>query len=421
MKSVTPLSNDPSEPLCSGFQTYCYLALIVSFFALVLVKSIGWNGDFPLVLAFLRFFPPVLYAACGLLALSIPARLLYKYISMSKLYADSAFTLQRGSDAAVSQKDNAALPASAKSVKCLRKLFCTVRFLFDREEIQCLALAGITFLAIYIGCGENLLIFLLLFLMTFCADSRHIAAAIFFTHAFGILLAVNAYLSELARDDIYVFSYSICHSWGFFNPNLLGLNLFITVLFGWYLWGAAHRRMFTAIGILLSIACFFASGCRTAALSILILVLLSWLPGTRTRAVRYVITCLPLIMLAVSILLGILLFPLDEKSGSTFFTRFTECVYAFREHGLHLFVEDYSTSFRQYYFDNGYVNWVFRRGIIASAGFFLSLLFATRRLARCGNGRLIRMFICVLLYYFMEGHLDMFFVPFLALCPDSEQ
>ena len=266
--------------------------------------------------------------------------------------------------------------------------------------------------------------FLMLIYLAGCAGGREKAFVLFVSASSGAVLAVSTCLLGLTKDVTVSFHYGLSHSLGFGNPNHLGLYCFLIVLTGWYLWEGKKRLPVTAAGTAAAALCYMISRCRTASIMIMLVLLSDYLiprsffPGNRTlRKIRQTfITFLPLIMTVFSVIAGIVLLPYDsDKEGhSNFIIRFVDCIYAYRFKGLSLYPQDFIDPERPYYFDNGYFAWIFKEGLIASAGLLLPILGINNTVAKNNRRKPVIMLCCAALYLCMENAPVLLFLPAIA-------
>lgn len=256
--------------------------------------------------------------------------------------------------------------------------------------------------------GSDVLTTFLLVLLAWFASDETIAKILLCFFSFGIVFTVATYLLKLSEDIIFTFSYGICHSYGFNNPNSFGFYMLLSFLFGWYLYGNRSKWRFFLIGISASVICFLACGCRTVVILILCLTIYNtWLKGLKVqiskRTYRTFVTLLPVIMFALSVLAGITLYPIDDKIHSNFIVRVVDCVYAYKEKGLSLFPQSFDDLKRRYYFDNGYFQWIFTKGILASVGLLAPVILANYLTSARKKRRIAVLLFCGALYFCMEN------------------
>ena len=249
---------------------------------------------------------------------------------------------------------------------------------------------------------------LLLIWLGGCTSDRKTAAVLCGFYTSGIVLGLITLVLHLSKNMMVPFTYGFCNSLGFSNPNSLGFFIFSAYLFGWYLFSEGDRARVYSTGVFTAMMCFLISGCRTAVVLILFLVVYStWLKGhplkLPEKAIRIIIVLLPVIMLALSVAAGITFYPIDDKVHSNFIVRVVDCVYAYKEKGLSLFPQSFSKSERMYYFDNGYFYWIFRKGLIASAGLLLPVLRVSYIVSKKKQNTQVILLLCLALYFCMEA------------------
>ena len=69
---------------------------------------------------------------------------------------------------------------------------------------------------------------------------------------------------------------------------------------------------------------------------------------------------------------------------------------------------------RYYYFDTGYYAWIFRRGLLASAGLLLPVVRLNHLVAEKGRVQDIMLLLCAGLYFCMEKNNILLLMPMLA-------
>lgn len=260
---------------------------------------------------------------------------------------------------------------------------------------------------------------LILILLNGYAQGRRTAAFLFGFFASGTAFGVLSWILQLSEDFIMVFNYGVCHSLGFVNPNSLGLYIFLTFVFWWFLTDGKHKRRIFIVGIITAVLCFLVSGCRTATALILFLVICSCcLMDLEVRiprkAARLLVTILPVLMLLVSVLTGVTLYQIDKIFHSNFIVRVVDFVYAIEDRGLSLFPQSFNDTERYYYFDTGYYAWIFRRGLLASAGLLLPVMRLNHLVAEKGRVQDIMLLLCAGLYFCMEKNNILLLMPMLA-------
>ncbi len=262
-------------------------------------------------------------------------------------------------------------------------------------------------LSMHLLCKESMIFILLLVYLSGFANERKTAVLLSGVFTSGVIFVTGTWLLGLSKDFIVTFSYGVCHSFGFVNPNSMGFYIFSAFLFLWYLCGNRYKPGFAAAGAALSVLCFVTCGCRTAAILILFLAVCGiWMKElperSCSRAARAAAALMPVIMFLLSAAAGITLYPLDDKIHSNFIVRVVDCVYAYKDAGLSLFPQSFDGFERFYYFDNGYFYWLFCSGILASAAFLVPVLYFNFKAAgKCR--RVINVLIfCAAVYYSME-------------------
>ena len=262
----------------------------------------------------------------------------------------------------------------------------------------------------------------LLFYFAKWIPSRRVAGVLFAYSVMWIAVAVITCMLGLTRDVISEFSYGTCHSLGFRNPNNFGMFIFLVVAFGWRLLGNRGKVPFAVMSTLVAILCFLVSGSRTATAVIVLLVVLSMLPRipkiSSSRVFTACFILLPLIMAAVSILIGVTLAFFDGGGSldGNFASRFVEAVYAFNQDGIHLFPWEYSTPERRFYFDNAYIFWIFRGGLFAALGFFGFAVLTNWLAIKRGTRADVILVICVAVYGCMEHVLILVMLLIFVYC-----
>lgn len=259
----------------------------------------------------------------------------------------------------------------------------------------------------YLLCRENLIILMLLVYLSGFADERKTAALLLGFFTAGIIFTAFTWMLGLTEDVICTFSYGICHSFGFSNPNSMGFYYFSAFLLLWYLYGNRGKLSFAAAGACVSALCFITCGCRTASILMLFLVVYGiWMKElperTSGRAARAGVTLMPVFMFLLSAAAGITLYPLDDKIHSNFIVRVVDCVYAFRDAGLSLLPQSFDGFERFYYFDNGYYYWLFCNGILAALSFLVPVLYFNYKAAGKGRRVINVLIFCAAVYYSME-------------------
>ena len=282
----------------------------------------------------------------------------------------------------------------------------------------CIFLSGILLIHTFSGITRTELLLVLILLGGFVTGRKTaMLLAVFFSA--GTVFTILTWGLRLSEDYVVTFDYGVCHSIGFSNPNSLGLYIFLAFLFVWYLTEEKYRLRVFARGIVTAALCFFVSGCRTAAVLILFVTICStWSMGPGLSipegTKRFLITAIPLLMLMVSVLTGVTLFPIDDKLSSTFIVRVVDSVYAFRDKGLSLYPQNFSDMERYYYFDTGYYYWIFRRGLLASTGLLLPILRLNYLVSKNKGKKEILLLICTGIYFCMEGVDILLLIPLLA-------
>ena len=289
--------------------------------------------------------------------------------------------------------------------------------LLDRKDKVTLGVLGICCALTFHEVGFEGVRIALMFFLARLVPFRRVAATLLFAFAAVICIAAVSCFAGLSTDVVAVFDYATCHSMGFTNANGLGLYLFLAFLCGWSLYDL-RNRLVSALACLAASAIIFAlTGCRTALVVLVLLAVLSALPDTekiwQSKAVKATIILLPLIMTALSFLVGYILVPFDGMSDGNFFCRFVEGIYALQQGGVHLFNWDYTTPERIFYFDNGYFYWLLRLGLLAGAGLLGCLTFTNARAASRGRKLEIVLIVCLAVYFTVE-QLEVMVLPLLC-------
>ncbi len=261
--------------------------------------------------------------------------------------------------------------------------------------------------AAYILCKESMTIPILLVYLSGFANEKRMAVLLFIFYVIGTVFATCTWLLGMSEDVILTFSYGVCHSFGFGNPNTLGFYFFSAFLLLWYLYRGRGKLSFAAAGAALSVLCFLTCGCRTASILILFLVVYGiWMKELpekpRSGAARAGVILMPVIMFLLSAAAGITFYPLDDKIHSNFIVRVVDCVYAFRDAGLSLFPRSFENYERFYYFDNGYFYWIFCNGILAALSFLAPVLYFNSKAVAKGRRVINVLIFCAAVYYSME-------------------
>lgn len=246
-----------------------------------------------------------------------------------------------------------------------------------------------------------------LFLVSHFYEDKIWLKPVFFVFLARLVTQIGLYVCGYAEDKVMEFYYGVCHSLGFSNPNYTGQVVFFTFVLAWIIYGK-RNMLWYGCSVLLGVVVFLVSGCRTAALLLVVLPIIHYIV-TKTSCFSSkwfarLFVGLPLIGMVLSFILGIVLVPYDGSLDSSFLCRFVEVVYAFRDYGISLFYRMLPAVNRVYYFDNVYVQILFRNGLITLLSWLGLWCGTNHEILKIKNPKMITLCLCFFPYLMMEHY-----------------
>ena len=228
----------------------------------------------------------------------------------------------------------------------------------------------------------------------------------FFVIAIEFVIQLAMVWMGYAKDKITTIYYGEFHGLGYGNPNILGQVLLFILLIGWYLY-IDNRALTYVMGLVAAVGVFLISGCRTAALILIVLPMLFTLISSKEWKKKRglgesILRLFPSLCAAISFSMGCILEPFDGKMDSNFICRFVEFPYALKEFGLSWLPRTLKSADRVYYLDNYYI-WLFAScGLLLFFAFLILNSRMTNMVAKIGDNKAAILIICVMLYQIME-------------------